>query len=238
MTERYYKKQSVEIRQSRGGVESWKLARIIQVSGRGAEIRFDDESANHRTHHVLYRDMRLVPPKKALLPPHRIGTPVLTAQEIDRLNRAKEPDTVITTKPTLPVLALVPSAEIAACEMPLKIEAKTCSPRQRIMTPIGAYLRNARTARGLSQNQVAKTLGCHNQYVSKWEIGDWRPSDDILIAYAEQFALDIGEFDQSARQFHIRKNGQDSQGNSARSICPACRNSDNRIEITSNTKVV
>lgn len=61
------------------------------------------------------------------------------------------------------------------------------------MTPVGAYLRNARTERGLSQAQVAQKLGVHNQYVSKWEIGDWRPNDDVLLAYVQNFDLNLDD---------------------------------------------
>lgn len=60
------------------------------------------------------------------------------------------------------------------------------------MTDVGK-LADLRTARGLTQREVAKALDCSERLVSRWETGEGRPSDRYIVALAALYELRPGE---------------------------------------------
>ncbi len=56
---------------------------------------------------------------------------------------------------------------------------------------IGRFLRELRTARGLTQEQLAQVVGVSNRSVSRWETGVNLPDLDILIELADYYEVDL-----------------------------------------------
>ena len=52
---------------------------------------------------------------------------------------------------------------------------------------LGEKITDLRKKRGLSQEDLAITLGVSRQAVSKWELGDATPDTDKIIALADYF---------------------------------------------------
>ena len=50
---------------------------------------------------------------------------------------------------------------------------------------LGEKIADLRKKRGLSQEELAITLGVSRQAVSKWELGDAMPDTDKIIALAD-----------------------------------------------------
>lgn len=65
---------------------------------------------------------------------------------------------------------------------------ETPSPRH---TPLAGRLRELRARRGITQDQVAKRLGCHESAVSRWESGGRFPTSDDLVALADLFRVSV-----------------------------------------------
>lgn len=55
----------------------------------------------------------------------------------------------------------------------------------------GAFLKELRKERGLTQGQLADKLGTTNRTVSRWETGSNVPDIDILIELSELYQIDI-----------------------------------------------
>ena len=51
---------------------------------------------------------------------------------------------------------------------------------------LAARLRELRARRGLTQDQVAKRLACHESAVSRWECGSRFPTGEDLVALAPE----------------------------------------------------
>ncbi len=58
---------------------------------------------------------------------------------------------------------------------------------------IGAFLKQLRKEKGITQEKLAETLGVSNRTVSRWETGYNMPDLDILIEIAEYYDVEIGE---------------------------------------------
>jgi transcriptional regulator with XRE-family HTH domain len=56
---------------------------------------------------------------------------------------------------------------------------------------IGARMRALRTARALSQREVAARIGCSDSAFSKWEAGESSPDADVLIRIADTFEVSL-----------------------------------------------
>lgn len=54
---------------------------------------------------------------------------------------------------------------------------------------LASRLRELRARRGLTQDQVAKRLGCHESAVSRWESGTRFPTGEDLVALADLFEV-------------------------------------------------
>lgn len=57
-----------------------------------------------------------------------------------------------------------------------------------------ASLKEIRTSRGVSQEDLAERIGVSRQTVSKWESGDARPSADNLMRLSQVFQLPVEAF--------------------------------------------
>lgn len=53
-------------------------------------------------------------------------------------------------------------------------------------------LSDLRTARGLTQRDVAKALDCAERLVSRWETGEGRPSDENIVKLSELYGVRPG----------------------------------------------
>ena len=58
---------------------------------------------------------------------------------------------------------------------------------------IGQFLKELRTKRSLTQEQLAEVLGVSNRSISRWENGVTMPDFDLLIQIAEFYDVEIGE---------------------------------------------
>ena len=58
---------------------------------------------------------------------------------------------------------------------------------------IGAFLRQLRRERGLTQEQLAERLGVSNRSVSRWENGATLPDLGLLVELADFYQVDLGE---------------------------------------------
>ena len=58
---------------------------------------------------------------------------------------------------------------------------------------IGSFLKELRGEKGITQEQLAETLGVSNRSVSRWENGVTMPDFDLLIQMAKFYDVEIGE---------------------------------------------
>ncbi|MEO6890247.1 MAG: helix-turn-helix transcriptional regulator [Ktedonobacteraceae bacterium] len=66
------------------------------------------------------------------------------------------------------------------------------------MLPIGARLRKARQAKGISISEMARTLNYSKSYLSEVENNHGRPSQALLQQYQQALGLKISDLDQAA----------------------------------------
>ena len=58
---------------------------------------------------------------------------------------------------------------------------------------IGHFLRELRSERGLTQEQVAEHLNVSNRSVSRWENGTTMPDFDLLMQLSDCYGVEVGE---------------------------------------------
>lgn len=73
--------------------------------------------------------------------------------------------------------------------------------QQALSRHLATQLREHRARRGLTQDQVAKALGCHESAVSRWENGSRFPTGADLVALAEMFEVSVDVLLGRGRQF-------------------------------------
>ena len=66
---------------------------------------------------------------------------------------------------------------------------------------LAARLRELRARRGLTQDHVAKRLGCHESAVSRWESGSRFPTGEDLVALADLFEVSTDDLLGRLRQY-------------------------------------
>ena len=66
---------------------------------------------------------------------------------------------------------------------------------------LAGRLRELRARRGLTQEQVARRLGCHESAVSRWENGSRFPTGEDLVALADLFAVSTDDLLGRMRQY-------------------------------------
>ena len=57
---------------------------------------------------------------------------------------------------------------------------------------VGARIRAARDAKGVTQSQLARAIEVPDSYISRWERGDNMPSWDNLEAIAAELGVTLG----------------------------------------------
>ena len=58
---------------------------------------------------------------------------------------------------------------------------------------VGEKIRELRQARGLTQKELASSLGCVQQVICYWEIGKFEPSLFYCILLADVFGISLDE---------------------------------------------
>jgi len=66
---------------------------------------------------------------------------------------------------------------------------------------LASRLRELRARRGLTQDHVAKRLGCHESAVSRWESGSRFPTGEDLVALADLFEVSTDDLLGRTRQY-------------------------------------
>ena len=102
------------------------------------------------------------------------------------------------------------------------------------MDPIktGALIRQLRTARGLTQRQLAELLHVSDKAVSKWECGNGCPDISLLKALADLFGTDM----QVLLSGELRQNEKE-KGNMKKTKFYVCRTCGNIITAASGADV-
>ena len=102
------------------------------------------------------------------------------------------------------------------------------------MDPIktGALIRQLRTARGLTQRQLAELLHVSDKAVSKWECGNGCPDISLLKALADLFGTDM----QVLLSGELRQNEKE-KGNMKKTKFYVCRTCGNIIAAASGADV-
>lgn len=65
---------------------------------------------------------------------------------------------------------------------------------------IGAFLRELRRGRGLTQQQIAEEFGVTVRTVSRWETGSNLPDIDLLLLLADYYEVDLKELLSGSRK--------------------------------------
>lgn len=63
----------------------------------------------------------------------------------------------------------------------------------QVSRQIGANLRSARQAAGLTQRQLAEKIGTDSFQISRWERGANRPQDETLHALIEALGISLAQ---------------------------------------------
>ncbi len=75
----------------------------------------------------------------------------------------------------------------------------------------GVLLRELRSERGLTQEQLAEAMGVTNRSVSRWETGSNLPDIDILIELADYYGVEVRELiDGQKRGESMDKSGKEN----------------------------
>ena len=74
-------------------------------------------------------------------------------------------------------------------------------PSRPLAQRLAERLRGHRAREGMTQDQVAKRLGCHESAVSRWESGSRFPTGEDLVALADLFEVSIDELLGRGRQY-------------------------------------
>ncbi len=78
-------------------------------------------------------------------------------------------------------------------------------PETQVSRPLASHLasrlRELRARRGMTQDQVARRLGCHESAVSRWESGSRFPTGEDLVALADLFEVSTDDLLGRVRQY-------------------------------------
>jgi transcriptional regulator with XRE-family HTH domain len=74
-------------------------------------------------------------------------------------------------------------------------------PSRQLAGHLSGRLRELRARRGLTQDQVAKHLGCHESAVSRWESGSRFPTGEDLVKLADLFEVSTDDLLGRVRQY-------------------------------------
>lgn len=80
-------------------------------------------------------------------------------------------------------------------------ELPESSPPRPLASHLSGRLRELRARKGMTQDQVAKRLQCHESAVSRWESGSRFPTGEDLVALADLFEVSTDDLLGRARQY-------------------------------------
>lgn len=80
-------------------------------------------------------------------------------------------------------------------------ELPESTPSRPLANHLSGRLRELRARRGMTQDQVAKHLRCHESAVSRWESGSRFPTGEDLVALADLFEVSTDDLLGRARQY-------------------------------------
>jgi len=86
-------------------------------------------------------------------------------------------------------------------EQPDQSPARSPEAPRPLANHLAARLRELRARRGLTQDHVAKRLGCHESAVSRWESGSRFPTGEDLVALADLFEVSTDDLLGRGRQY-------------------------------------
>ena len=86
-------------------------------------------------------------------------------------------------------------ALLALCPIQIERDTVRCFCKEVTMNQvkIGAFLRELRKGKGLTQEQLAEQFNISRRSVSRWETGSNMPDVGLLIEIADFFEVDIRE---------------------------------------------
>lgn len=90
---------------------------------------------------------------------------------------------------------------IQVTEHPAQASTSADHPARPLATHLATRLRELRARRGLTQDHVAKRLGCHESAVSRWESGSRFPTGEDLVALADLFDVSTDDLLGRSRQY-------------------------------------
>jgi transcriptional regulator with XRE-family HTH domain len=188
----FYGGQAVEVLNKHNGREFWRPAKIDRRTSRGCEVIYAD-GADRRPQHVMFSDIR--PMEKTPRATEKVTTKLLSEADIDAWNAKEEArlkaekeaaEAEAKNKPQQQTLVLVRNSG-SKLGVPLQQQKSTPA------TPLGLYLRNQRLQRGLTQQDVGERLGGSQVLVSNLERGEFPPTEDQIMAYAEKLGFNLDE---------------------------------------------
>lgn len=185
--ERSWKKgEPVEVRRHmNGGGHKWVLGRVDGATGsRGLFVKTDDNGKSAFYHWNELRELAPVETAKTLT--SKLGEKLMLVKPAALAPKPGE----LAPAAQQPVPAAKPADE----KLPM---AKAKFVKQRLQhtpTEIGNFFRNVRLSQREGQRDVAAKLGNVTYSVlSKIELGDLEPSDDVLLRFAELYNLSLDE---------------------------------------------
>jgi HTH-type transcriptional regulator, cell division transcriptional repressor len=97
--------------------------------------------------------------------------------------------------------AATPPATIHVTEQPEQTSPRGHDAPRPLANHLAARLRELRARRGLTQDHVAKRLGCHESAVSRWESGSRFPTGEDLVSLADLFEVSTDDLLGRGRQY-------------------------------------
>ena len=211
----FFKKQSVEVRVSRAGIDRWLSAKILSVTRNGAYVQRNDMPMG-RELHVVFKDLRALTSETmeqerqdkvvqlgAARKPTPAFNPVLSSELAHQLEATVAVTPKIEAKDSLPLSILDFTgeedleAELTAEEVKTSA-VETAERRTRVRrdvppTKLGDLLRNARVSEGLSQQELGDLVGCSQPNIGRYERGVLPPPDSALRVFADLFKKDYAQ---------------------------------------------
>lgn len=196
MPHEYSRKQLVEIKVTRAGVESWLPAKVKALTRSGAEVVRTDVPG--RTMHIMHKDLRPVSTKvvRESRDIQRLGTPrkpafnpALPAELFEELSKTVQEHPSVETD-ELPLSVLEDTMDEEVVEDTLsRSNVRASTPRVAAPTKISSYLRERREEAKLSQKTMGDLLDYSPSHLCDVELGFRAPTDYLLQQIATLFDL-------------------------------------------------
>lgn len=208
MRHEYSRKQLIEIRTTRAGVDHWVPAKVQSLTKGGAQVMKPGQ--NGREFHVLQKDMRPVTTElvqqerederrtqtlgAARRPTPKPFNPVVTPEALSALSKKLLEDKESQEADVLPlhILGEVTEEDVAAAiadDPP--IVSTSYNKRDSTPTKISGFIKKRREEAKLSQKEFATLLDYSASQLCDVELGFRIPSDALLREFAKLMDLEI-----------------------------------------------